>query len=44
MRAHTADMSLRDVTIASDNETGDEVRVTSCTGSVQRILGKFEES
>ena len=46
MRAHWADMSLRDVTIARDDETGDKVRVTSRTGSVRRILGiskKFRE-
>ena len=34
---HRADMSLRDVTIAGDDETGDEVRVTSRTGSARRI-------
>ena len=32
-------MSLRDVTIAWDDETGDKVRVTSRTGSAQRSLG-----
>ena len=32
-------MSLRDVTIAWDDETGDEVRVMSRTGSARRILG-----
>ena len=37
--AHRAYMSLRDVTIAWDDETGDKVRVTSGTGSVRRILG-----
>ena len=30
-------MSLRNVTI--DDETGDEVQVTLCTGSARRILG-----
>ena len=39
MSAHRADMSLRDVTVACDDETGAEVRVTPCTGSVRRILG-----
>ena len=46
MRAHRADMSLRDVTIAWDDETGDKMRVTSRTGSARRILGiskKVEE-
>ena len=32
-------MSLRDVTITWDDETGDKVRVTSRTGSMRRILG-----
>ena len=39
MQAHRADMSLRDVTKASDDETGDKVRVTSRTGSARRIWG-----
>ena len=36
-------MSLRDVTIAWDDETGDKVRVTSRTGSAQRILGNLKK-
>ena len=32
-------MSLRYVTIAGDDETGDKVRVTSRTGSAQGIWG-----
>ena len=32
-------MSLRDVTIARDEEQGDGVRMTSRTGSARRILG-----
>ena len=34
-----ADVSLRDVTIARDEEQGDGVRMTSRTGSAQRIWG-----
>ena len=37
-RARWADVSLRDVTIARDEEQGDRVRMTSRTGSVWRIL------
>ena len=36
-------MSLRDVTIARDEEQGESVRVTSRTGSTQRIWGDFEK-
>ena len=37
-------MSLRDVTIARDGKRSKQVRMTSCTGSAQRILGDFEKS
>ena len=40
MHAHRVDMSLRDVTIAWDDETGDKVRVTSHR---MEDFGDFEE-
>ena len=39
MRVHRTDKSLRDVTIALDDETCDKVWVTSRTGSARRIWG-----
>ena len=38
-----ADVSLRDVTIARDGKLGQQVRMTSRTGSARRVWGDFEK-